>query len=163
MSLFIVEQTTHLIVMWVALMLCFMGFVDEHEASFLEFMLCRQFVLIVWPLKLQFGTALTLLTSFLFIHLSSSTSLAKNPFLLCFESYQRLVADIFVTLHAVVQVALMPLLSTPLAPDNCRQIHIWLCPMKPNRGAVTMIGSNHLAVDEDHMLGSSCQQQQTGR
>ena len=41
MSLFIVEQTTQLIVMWVALTLCFMGLVAEHEASFLEFMLCR--------------------------------------------------------------------------------------------------------------------------
>ena len=54
-------------------------------------------------------------------------------------------------------VALTPPLSMPLAPDNCRQIRMWLSPGKPTRRAVTTIGSNVLVVSEDHMLGPSCQ------
>ena len=54
-----------------------------------------------------------------------------------------------------------PPLSTPLAPDNCRQIHMWrvrgLPNGKPTRRAVTTMGSNDLVVGEVHMLGSSCQ------
>ena len=48
-------------------------------------------------------------------------------------------------------------LGTPLDPDNCRQIRMWLSPGKPTRWAVTTMGSNDLVVGEDHMLGPSCQ------
>ena len=57
----------------------------------------------------------------------------------------------------------------PLTPDNGRQIPPvagpWHSPGKSTRWAVITIGSNDLAVGEDHLLGPSCQRYywQTGR
>ena len=61
--------------------------------------------------------------------------------------------------------ALTPSLSTPLSPDNCRQIHMRLSPGKPTRKAVATMGSNDLVIGEDHIFGPSCQRYnwQTGR
>ena len=68
-------------------------------------------------------------------------------------------------LQQLISIIDKPLGLSALTPDNCRQIHMWLSPGKPTRRAVTTMGPNHLVVDEDHMLGPSCQRYnwQTGR
>ena len=87
--------------------------------------------------------------------------------LLCMQFY--ITKNIHIEKLCIRLTALTPPMSTPLTPDNCRQIHMWrdrgFPPGKPTRRAVATMRSNDLVVGEDHMLGQSCQRYnwQTGR